>query len=105
MNCGGYRARLKAYQMRLRSLIVALALFGFVVAPCLAQNSYQKKADELAVLLNWHPGSVVGEIGAGEGQITVAAAGSEVSQSSSRSRANSSIPIRPGKYKLLSKVT
>ena len=74
MSCRGYRACLKAYLMRLRSLIVALALFGFAVAPCLAQDSYQKEADGLAVLLNWQPGSLVGEIGAGEGQITVAAA-------------------------------
>jgi predicted methyltransferase len=61
-------------QMRRRSLIIAVALSAFVFAPCRAQNSYQEEADRLAVLLNWQPGSVVAEIGAGEGQMTLAAA-------------------------------
>jgi len=63
--------------MRHRSLIALLALsvpLGGIVAPCLAQDSYQKEADRLAVLLNWQPGAVVADIGAGEGQMTLAAA-------------------------------
>ena len=60
--------------MRRRSFIIAPVLFAFIVAPCRAQDSYQMEADRLAVLLNWQPGGVVGEIGAGEGQMTVSAA-------------------------------
>ena len=60
--------------MRHRSFIIALALFAFIAAPGHAQDSYQTEADRLAVLLNWHSGSVVGEIGAGHGQMTLAAA-------------------------------
>lgn len=60
--------------MRRRSFIVALALSVTIVAPCRAQDSYQTEADRLAVLLNWHAGSVIGEIGAGHGQMTLAAA-------------------------------
>ena len=59
--------------MRCRSFIIAPVLFASMAAPCRAQDSYQMEADRLAVLLNWQPGSVVGEIGAGEGQMTLAA--------------------------------
>jgi predicted methyltransferase len=57
-----------------RSLIFALVLSALVLAPCRAQDSYQEEADRLAVLLGWQPGSIVGEIGAGEGQMTLATA-------------------------------
>ena len=60
--------------MRRWSSIIALVLFGFIAARCRAQDSYQTEADRLAVLLDWHSGSVVGEIGAGHGQMTFAAA-------------------------------
>jgi predicted methyltransferase len=56
-----------------RSFILALALSAFALAPCHGQDTYQQEADRLAVLLNWQPGSMVAEIGAGEGQITLAA--------------------------------
>jgi predicted methyltransferase len=71
---------LRALQMRRRSLIIALALAvtpGGIAALCLAQHSheaYQKEADRLAEVLSWQPGNVVGEIGAGEGELTVEAA-------------------------------
>jgi ubiquinone/menaquinone biosynthesis C-methylase UbiE len=45
-----------------------------MAAPCCAQDSYQTEADRLAVLLDWHSGSVVADIGAGHGQLTLAAA-------------------------------
>jgi len=60
--------------MRRRSFIIALVLSAFIVAPGRAQDTYQKEADRLALLLNWQQGSVVAEIGAGEGQMTLAAA-------------------------------
>ena len=56
-----------------RSFIAALALSAFALAPCHGQDAYQQEADRLAVLLNWQPGSTVAEIGAGDGQITLAA--------------------------------
>jgi predicted methyltransferase len=57
-----------------RSFGVALVLATLTLAPCLAQDNYQQEADRLAVLLNWQAAGVVAEIGAGEGQLTVAAA-------------------------------
>lgn len=36
-----------------------------------AQNGYQQEADRLASLLHWHDGSVVAEIGAGRGELTL----------------------------------
>jgi predicted methyltransferase len=63
--------------MRRRSLIIALALsvpLGGIAARCCAQDTHQEEADRLAAALNWQPGSVVGEIGAGEGELTLAAA-------------------------------
>lgn len=60
--------------MRRWSSIIALVLFGFIAAGCCAQDSYQTEADRLAVLLDWHLGSMVAEIGAGHGQMTLAAA-------------------------------
>lgn len=57
-----------------RYFIVALGLCALAVAPCRAQDSLQQEADRLAALLNWHPGDVVAEIGAGNGRLTLAAA-------------------------------
>lgn len=57
-----------------RSFIIALVLSAFTLVPGVAQDTYQEEADRLATLLNWWPGSVVAEIGAGEGQMTLAAA-------------------------------
>jgi ubiquinone/menaquinone biosynthesis C-methylase UbiE len=55
-----------------RSFILALALFTFGLAPCQDKDAHQEEADRLATLLNWQPGSVVADIGAGEGQMTLA---------------------------------
>jgi predicted methyltransferase len=50
-------------------------LFGtLALALCYGQEQDQKEADKLAKLLNWKPGSVVAEIGAGGGGLTLAAA-------------------------------
>lgn len=57
-----------------RSCLVACLLSAFVVVAGCAQESYQKEADRLAPLLNWQEGSAVGEIGAGKGEMTLAAA-------------------------------
>ena len=61
--------------MRRRSLIFALILCAFIVASgCAEDNTYQEEADRLAVLLNWQQGSVVADIGAGRGELTLIAA-------------------------------
>lgn len=57
-----------------RSFIVALGLCAFSVAPCHGQDALQAEADRLALLLNWQVGSVVAEVGAGNGRLTLAAA-------------------------------
>ncbi|MGD0226432.1 MAG: class I SAM-dependent methyltransferase [Terriglobia bacterium] len=57
-----------------RSFLFALVLSGMVVAPGCAQDNYQEEADRLALLLNWQPGNVVADIGAGRGELTLAAA-------------------------------
>jgi ubiquinone/menaquinone biosynthesis C-methylase UbiE len=61
--------------MQRRSFIVlmALALGGLFAAPLRGQDLTQQETDRLAALLGWHQGSVVAEVGAGDGQLTVAA--------------------------------
>jgi ubiquinone/menaquinone biosynthesis C-methylase UbiE len=60
--------------MRRWSFITALVLSAFVISPGRAQDTWQDEADRLAILLNWQQGSVVAEIGAGKGKLTLAAA-------------------------------
>jgi predicted methyltransferase len=60
--------------MRRRSFIIALVFSTFACVGCRGQDTYQTEADKLAGLLDWQPGSVVADIGAGEGQLTLAAA-------------------------------
>ena len=50
--------------------LAAIALSACCL-PSNAQNGYGQEADRLASLLHWHPGSVVAEIGAGRGELTV----------------------------------
>jgi len=57
-----------------RSIIAALALCAIGVASCRAQDTSHEEANRLASLLKWHSGSVVAEIGAGEGKLTLEAA-------------------------------
>lgn len=60
--------------MKRRSFLVALALGALWVAPCLGQETWQEESTRLAKLLDWHAGSVVAEIGAGEGKLSLQAA-------------------------------
>lgn len=59
-----------------RNFIVtaALAMAALCLSPCQAQDTLRQEADQLASLLQWRQGSVVAEIGAGEGQLSLAAA-------------------------------
>ena len=58
-----------------RCLVFVLFAGVLVLAACHGQAQERKKdADKLATLLNWQPGSVVAEIGAGDGSMTLAAA-------------------------------
>jgi predicted methyltransferase len=57
-----------------RSFIIALALTACGLAPCRGQDTYDEEAERLATLLKWQPGSVVADVGAGDGQMTLAAA-------------------------------
>jgi ubiquinone/menaquinone biosynthesis C-methylase UbiE len=70
----GYRFRPGHCQMLRRSFIVALAFCAFGSASCRGHNNYQEEADNLARLLNWKPGNVVADIGAGDGQMALATA-------------------------------
>ncbi|MGA2984839.1 MAG: methyltransferase domain-containing protein [Terriglobia bacterium] len=61
--------------LRRRSFIIALLLSALNVASGRAEeNTYQEEADRLALELNWQQGSTVAEIGAGRGELTLAAA-------------------------------
>jgi ubiquinone/menaquinone biosynthesis C-methylase UbiE len=62
------------FGMLRRSFIIVLALCALAAAPCRAQDTWQQEADRLAALLKWHSGSIVAEIGAGRGELTLAAA-------------------------------
>jgi predicted methyltransferase len=55
-----------------RHFVWALLLSAAALGACHGQE--QEEADKLAALLNWKPGSVVAEIGAGDGRLTLAAA-------------------------------
>ncbi len=59
---------------RRRYFAVALVVFAASVLACHAWNSSEEEATKLAVLLDWKAGSVVAEIGAGDGDMTLAAA-------------------------------
>jgi 2-polyprenyl-3-methyl-5-hydroxy-6-metoxy-1,4-benzoquinol methylase len=62
------------FQMRRRSLAIVSVGLALALCLCRAEDTYQEEADRLAVLLNWQPSSTVADIGAGEGQMTLAAA-------------------------------
>lgn len=68
-------SRQMACSMLRRCFIGALVLATLgVAAPCRGQDTWKEEADRLADLLNWQPGNVVGEVGAGHGQLTELAA-------------------------------
>jgi len=62
------------FRSRSRHLVLTLLLGALVLATCHGRAQDQKEADKLATLLNWKPGAVVAEIGAGDGGMTLAAA-------------------------------
>lgn len=56
-----------------RNLLLIAVVLSAIALPVCAQ-SYRSETEHLAKLLDWHAGSVVAEIGAGGGQMTVDAA-------------------------------
>jgi len=58
-----------------RSFIIALAVIAYIVATGSAEeNTYQQEGERLASELSWHEGSVVADIGAGGGELSLIAA-------------------------------
>jgi ubiquinone/menaquinone biosynthesis C-methylase UbiE len=57
-----------------RPLRLCTFILLFVSAFAAAQDTWQKECAELGVLLQWHPGNVVADIGAGKGKLTLLAA-------------------------------
>jgi predicted methyltransferase len=62
------------FRMRSRHLVLPVLFVALALAACHGRAQDWKDADKLATLLNWKPGSVVAEIGAGDGGLTLAAA-------------------------------
>lgn len=57
------------------SFTVGLIVTAFIAASGLAEeNTYQQEGERLASELSWHEGSVVADIGAGRGELTLIAA-------------------------------
>ncbi len=57
-----------------RLLVVALVLCGSVISTAQVPPAYQESAERLTRYLHWQQGSVVADIGAGRGELTLAAA-------------------------------
>jgi len=57
-----------------RSLVVLLAFIAIGIATCQDHDTHEAEAARLAALLGWKPGTIVADVGAGEGQMTLAAA-------------------------------
>lgn len=57
-----------------RIFAVFLVLAACGVAACQEQDTHDEEIAHLATLLSWKPGSVVAEIGAGDGRMTLATA-------------------------------
>jgi ubiquinone/menaquinone biosynthesis C-methylase UbiE len=60
--------------MIIRRLRLGTLVLIFISAFAAAQDTWQKECEELAVLLQFHPGDTVADIGAGKGQLTLLAA-------------------------------
>lgn len=60
--------------MKRRYFVLALLLSALTLTACHGWDTDQAQADKLATLLDWKPGSVVAEIGAGDGRMSLAAA-------------------------------
>jgi predicted methyltransferase len=62
------------FHMPSRHLVLTLLFGALIFAPCRGHAQDWKDAEKLATLLHWKPGSVVAEIGAGDGGLTLVAA-------------------------------
>ena len=62
------------FHMPRRHLALTLLFGALIFAPCRGHAQDWKDAEKLATLLHWKPGSVVAEIGAGDGGLTLVAA-------------------------------
>jgi len=62
------------FRTRGRQLVLTLLFGALVLGACHGRAQDRKDAAKLATLLNWKPGAVVAEIGAGDGGLTLAAA-------------------------------
>jgi ubiquinone/menaquinone biosynthesis C-methylase UbiE len=60
--------------MRKRHFTIALIATLLTLAACRGQDTYQSEAQRLAPILKWQPGSVVADVGAGDGEMTLAVA-------------------------------
>ena len=66
--------RNRCFGRRGHELVLTLLSGVLLIAACHGQaQEHKKEADKLATLLNWQPGSVVAEIGAGDGSMTLEA--------------------------------
>jgi predicted methyltransferase len=54
-----------------RALLIALVLCALGPLPIRGQGSQPEETDLLATLLNWQPGNVVADVGAGDGKMTL----------------------------------
>ena len=57
----------------MRKKAQSLYFFAWLAAVSLALDNYDRETTKLAELMNWRPGEVIAEIGAGEGQMSFAA--------------------------------
>lgn len=60
--------------MQRRRLILAGLAFALGLSACHAQDAYKTEAEQLTSFLHWQAGSVVADIGAGDGELTLLAA-------------------------------
>ena len=60
--------------MRKRHFVIGLVFSAIAFAACPGQDTYKQEAGRLTTLLNWQPGSVVADIGAGDAEMTLLAA-------------------------------
>lgn len=60
--------------MQRRRILLAGLAFTLALSACHAQENYKAEAEHLTELLHWQPGSVVADIGAGDGELTLLAA-------------------------------
>ena len=60
--------------MHRRSFVLALLVSAFTLSACRGQDTYKNEAERLTPLLDWQPGSVVADIGAGDGEMALLAA-------------------------------